>query len=906
LAAFGQAFGALPQRAPARTKEQEAFLDQAVAGLAEEGKIVSVRLALFADMVKGRPWTPATLKAVGGMKGVGVTFLEETFAAATAPPQHRLHQRAAQAVLKALLPESGTDIKGGMRSDADLRVASGYAGRPRAFDELLRILDSELRLITPTDPEADDLGDKRPACPPAGQPTSEAACDYGPARYYQLTHDYLVHSLRDWLTRKQKETGRGRAQLYLAEWAAPWNARPQNRHLPGWWDWASIRWLTRKRDWTPPERRLMRRAGRYHARRGILLVLAVALLGAVGWWTVRALEARAKVDTLLAANMADVPALVRGLAPYRHWADPLLRAQVAQGDLDDGKRLHVALALLPVDAGQADDLTERLLKAKGPEEVKVIRTVLSEYAPETATRFGTVLQDEREAGSRRLRAACALALSDRDDARWSKVGDEVVRCLAGENLLVLRDWAALLEPIKGHLVSHQVRRLVQADAASFAAFLVMVRAYPEDAPAVLHAELERTLPADAKDEAKQALAQQQAQAAVALLHLGQTARVWPLFHQGPDPTCRTYLIHRCAALKVDPAVLASRLVGGEEHDASVRQGLLLALGEYGADQRAELARGPFAERIVTAYREDPDPGVHSAAAWLLCRWWMAEQLARIDQELTKASAGRPLQEIRTRRWVVNGQGQTLAVIPAPGAFEIGSLSDEKGRFGDEPRRRVQIDYPFTIGLKLVTVAEFKKFRPGFEHRKQYSPGPDTPINTVSWYDAAAYCNWLSAQEKIPKDQWCYEPNAKGEYAEGMKVKANHEALSGYRLPREAEWEYACRAGTVTTWSHGSDESLLGQYAWYSPSSNSTMHPVAALKPNGLGLFDVHGNAWQWCQDKKEMTFFQDNKEDKIQSRVLRGGSFYNGAGVARSACRNQVEPANRYDIGGLRVARTYR
>ncbi len=112
-----------------------------------------MRLALFAEMVKGKPWTPATLKDVGGTEGVGVTFLEETFSATTAPPEHRLHQKAAQAVLKALLPRTGTDIKGQMRSEAELREASGYAGRPRDFDDLIRILDPELRLITPTDPE---------------------------------------------------------------------------------------------------------------------------------------------------------------------------------------------------------------------------------------------------------------------------------------------------------------------------------------------------------------------------------------------------------------------------------------------------------------------------------------------------------------------------------------------------------------------------------------------------------------------------------------------------------------------------------------------------------------------------------------------------------------------------------
>jgi hypothetical protein len=254
LAVFGRAYGRLPDNLRQCSREQNTFLDQGVAGLAQDGKVISVRLSLFAEMVKGKPWTPATLKEVGGTEGVGVTFLEETFTTSTAPPQHRLHQKAAQAVLKALLPEAGTDIKGHMRSQQELLKASGYASRANDFDDLLRILDSELRLITPTDPEGQD--DAHPS-----------------TKYYQLTHDYLVHSLRDWLTRKQKETSRGRAELLLADRAAVWNARPENRHLPTWGEWGSIRLHTRRRDWTAPQRRLIRQAGRHFALRGAMLML---------------------------------------------------------------------------------------------------------------------------------------------------------------------------------------------------------------------------------------------------------------------------------------------------------------------------------------------------------------------------------------------------------------------------------------------------------------------------------------------------------------------------------------------------------------------------------------------------------------------------------------------------------
>jgi hypothetical protein len=163
-----------------------------------------------------------------------------------------------------------------------------------------------------------------------------------------------------------------------------------------------------------------------------------------------------------------------------------------------------------------------------------------------------------------LCAAGALALSDADDPRWVGVADEVVRCLAGENILLLREWAALLEPVRARLVPHAARRLAEADAGGFAAYLAMLRAYPEDAAAALSAQLERSLPATAKQEDKEALARQQAQAAVALVHLGRSKRVWPLFHQPEDPTLRTYLIHRCAALGVDPTILANHLLRGEE------------------------------------------------------------------------------------------------------------------------------------------------------------------------------------------------------------------------------------------------------------------------------------------------------------------------------------------------------
>ena len=274
LAAFGRAFGKLPEKISETTNEQKDFLKQSVAGLAEEGKVICVRLALFAEMMKGKVWAPTTLKEVGGIKGVGVTFLEETFSSQTAVPRHRLHQQAARAVLKSLMPESGTDIKGEMKSRDELLTASGYANRPKDFDDLIRILDSEIRLITPTDPEGQQQGERQGVSPPS---TS--------LQYYQLTHDYLVPSLRDWLTRKQRETSKGRAELKLAERSATWNAKRENKQLPTVTEWLSIRMLTDSKRWTDTQRAMMRKAARVHGTKwgGVLLTALLVGVGIQQW-----------------------------------------------------------------------------------------------------------------------------------------------------------------------------------------------------------------------------------------------------------------------------------------------------------------------------------------------------------------------------------------------------------------------------------------------------------------------------------------------------------------------------------------------------------------------------------------------------------------------------------------------
>jgi eukaryotic-like serine/threonine-protein kinase len=210
LAEFGRAYGRIPDGQEPYTRDQELFLDRATELLADAaGRVVSVQIALFADMLQDKPWTPQTLHRLGGFAGVGLDFLQENFDRPTANPDHRAHRRAAMGVLNALLPEAGTDIKGRRRAQDELLQIAGYERQPAKFARLLEILDSDLRIITPVQSaagEEDTAGSEAvadPTAPLAPQPAAEdppvrPVTDSG--RFYQLTHDYLVPSLRQWPT----------------------------------------------------------------------------------------------------------------------------------------------------------------------------------------------------------------------------------------------------------------------------------------------------------------------------------------------------------------------------------------------------------------------------------------------------------------------------------------------------------------------------------------------------------------------------------------------------------------------------------------------------------------------------------------------------------------------------------
>ncbi len=614
------------------------------------------------------------------------------------------------------------------------------------------------------------------------------------------------------------------------------------------------------------------------------------------------LRALAQVDSLRRAEIGQVPYIIDGLKPV--WPDVGPRVIELMGDknLTENERLRLSLALVWKDAKLVEYLFGRLLEAT-PTDFLVVREGLVPYAGRLTRELWRIALDQGADPNRRFRAACALArLDSGSQGQWSAIAKPVVSLLVAENPLVLGTWMEALRPARNVLVprlqdvfrDRQISEgersvaasiladyaadqpqvladvLLDADTRHFAAMFPSLRLQGQHAVALLEAELDRQLAEEANDEERDRLASRQANAAAALLRMAANDKAWAVFRHCPDPTARSYLIHRVAPLEVDPRLIVTRL--DREQDVSIHRALLLSLGEFGEKQLPLSERQQLIPKLLERYRGNSDAGVHAAVEWLLRQWGQHEAIKVSDQQLAR---GEPVGD---SRWYVNSQGQTMVVFRGPIEFQMGSPETETNREPDEPLHSCRIGRSFAIAAKEVTVEQWERFQAKTEFegfRQRFYPDATCPNLAICWYEAAAYCNWLSLQEGLPRSEWCYEQNEVGEYYKGMKPAKDYLERSGYRLPSPAEWEYACRAGASTCRYFGRSKRLLVHYAFYQDNSQDRSWPVATLKPNDAGLFDVLGNAEEWTHSRK-VPSDQDDLPDQDtvaneDPRELRGG-----------------------------------
>ncbi len=463
-----------------------------------------------------------------------------------------------------------------------------------------------------------------------------------------------------------------------------------------------------------------------------------------------------------------------------------------------------------------------------------------------------------------------------------------------------------------------------ADERQFPIVFAKAKDDPTAAVKSMKDEVARVAPPLGSSAQKDILAGRQANALITLALLGESKLLWPALGKSDDPRLRTYLIHRMGRLGVDHKELAQHLF--EETEPTIRAAIVLALGQYPYDIRRGEINALVVSKLVPEYKKNPDPGFHAAVAWLLPYLNCFEGPAR-----DLKPSGQTPESGRT--WYVDKNGWAFIVFKNPGVFEMGSPPEEVnfGRNTNEEKHLCRIPRSFALASREVSVADYFQFLEDpvakeakkhyiYADQRDYSPDQAGPIVSVTWFEAVKFCRWLGDREKLRESEQCYPPI--DQIKEGMVLTESFLLRSGYRLPTEAEWEFACRAGASTPWSFGSDRTLLKDLASYLNNSVTKRERTQARRsgwwpPNAFGLFDMMGNVNEWCSDRNPtypttyappVNDLGNERPDRAvldaDIRIYRGGSFADLSPNLRSAYRDGARPSNRFPGVGFRLART--
>ncbi|MEI8213604.1 MAG: protein kinase [Planctomycetota bacterium] len=964
LAKFGQAFGKLPAQINSLTESEREFVHEATNGLAFNGKVVSVRLSLFAEMIRNKPWVSDTLDELGGTQGIGVNFLEETFSSRDANPDHRLHATAARRILNAILPELGTDIKGHMRSQTELLDVSGYRERPSDFSDLLRILDGELRLITPTDPEGHD---------------SQSKGDFA-RQYFQLTHDYLVPSLREWLTRKQRETKQGRAEIKLAERAAAWSLNQESKQLPTLWEWITIRRWTEPAKWKANEKGVMRSADRFHLSRAMAgATLAIALIGSglfFKQWNdhrVRERDADSLVRTIEAADFSKLADEFKKLSLLRDVVDPKLKAALEATPPDSEERLKLSLALLPSDPTQLDDLVPRLQIAQAS-QIKLMIDLLRPHKEKILEQLWSAVEGHNVAAW--LPVASALADYDPGNKRWSGISGKVSNALVRENALRVSTWIELLRPAASQLNSElkrvyaatpdATRTQTQIDLATeiletyaatdfstlhdlvltgkpeqFARLFNEYERFHKEALAQLGIDIAKPFQPDPnssvedQESARLKWIARQANAAVALMRLEDPEPVYQFLTVDRDPEALSQFIYRIRGRDVRPSLLMKSFMEltklATPKDAEARKqhflrlyGILLTLGEFSIDQLPAKERDGLVEQLIAMYGEHPSRAVHSALGWLLKRWGQEEKVRSVDETpLDYDPSGvrewfvievEPPLDLTTMLTTPSSTDRhsidlvapiyfTMLVFPG-GEFAMGEVGASK---------TVRVEGPIAVSDREVTWRQFSPID-GDDHRRSWEKNfkkhlggrrflPEEPAFGVSWFDAVNYCRWLTEARTPGEQNQSYE---KKQLTPEQAVKPGWLDLTD---PKDWKWPMnpkrpGFRLLTEAEWEYVASDGMNTTYSFGTSEELLSEY----------GWYDKNSGGWSHQTGTLRPSIaglfdIYGNLWEWTQgwyntglTRVARGGSWARDAKVGRAAGRGSDTPTVRGSSFGFRLA----
>jgi serine/threonine protein kinase len=864
LIKYGQAYGQLPERSEEISPAQDELLEAVVSELATADYVVCVRLSLFAEMFRDRPWTLAELRAVGGVAGIGEKFLENNFGPTSRDKRLRQLGDHAQKVLGALLPPRGTDIRGGSKSEDELLAVAGLEHSRPTFGSLLKCLEEQLKLITRVENERITSG-----AAVAGSPAL-------PPVVFQLTHDSMIDSIRAWLERQSSHTRVGRAGQRLRELGLQVLPGQTPRYLPTHAEWISWQWLLRSKIKTKSEQAVWATA-RQRFIRDLGIGLSVLVLAglSIGWWSARAAREQLARDVQAAVELVTdrpfvAPSSVLAVIDREPGLSvPQLRSIYDAHPKGSTPRVGAALGLAPHEKSVQKDLIDAIVAsetAPDPLEIMLRRVAIPvEHGAET---WGPIYQNPDEDLPRRFRAFVAeVSRGSRTDA-WPRHAQTMVAALQTESPSTLNHWLKLLSPAKQDLLPHfQTLFTEEQPAASPAALAMGIAAFSESKSAAaeyfvshlaewktLHfqAALTAIVSQGCREEfvvaAQKRLEAEkdpwtQAALSLAMARLDHPEALLRLFALPPDQPAAILAVNGAIPGRLEIHHL-SKLYREQSlktfEQTELRRAVLMAFCLQAHAVMDDSVKSWLEEVAQHHIVNDPDAGCFSAAELLMRQVSNTSTRMARGERRAKSDERGILGQI-----MIDRSGLAFSLLPrTPKDNELIAVCTTELTYAEmfdffAQRRDVAARFGMIqLPQEVPAVAADSDLQMAFQHR----------TNLTHLAMVYEYCNYLSDCEGLETTQWSY-PTAVNS---GMVYQTMVDPVQiGFRLPMFDEWQSANRSSLSLLNLATPEGPVVLNYAWLFENTTTAGCEGGRKLPNSAGLFDMFGNIEEICHADSE-------------------------------------------------------
>ena len=867
---IGRAMGKLPENRDDLNLGQAKFLQTAVSEISRNAAVISVHLTTFTEMFRNREWNFNELKKVGGVKGVGQQFLESNFGSTGGSPHRAETKQIAESILEQLLPIGGTGIRGAAKTTMELATQCGKEDQLEQFQSVLNLLERDLKIVALVENINDDGTEQR----------------------FQLTHDYLVEAIRDWLGSELQKTRRGRARIRIRELVSANQSGLNAKVLPTNTEWMLWQFLLPKKSLTENERALMLDGrGQFLRWAATAIVSAIVIIAVASYFVFRWQRANQLVENLMGMKIQNAPAIVEEIQSFKTLILPKLKQIIKAPDASMDRVMRAELGLLGLNEIDESEFINRTLlpncSAKELLASHQISRLNTELKPASTNWLLSIFNDSEVKFSKRLRAAAILALKPPQKSTvWTNKGGLIFQAISDEPMVDQEQWINIFKPVGQSLEADLRRTLNITDDERLALVLIQGLALLYDSKQnaknfadiladcndqiyleihkqaslssgskfkqQLIAELEQLLTSDANPK-------RNANIRIALLKLGEPSAFVSCLADIDDVMLQSYAIANATDKRIEFETIRSLYL--DESTDGARNALLKIFAEHAPALADHQQIGWLKKISEEIYLTTADAGCFSAAESIARR--LQADIYAMRHKRVRQNGGRN----RLGNVYIDSRGFAFIII--------------------EPDKTNGLTYNLTVSTTALTRREFSGAN------NVLPEDYNLPYAIESFPKAIAFCNRMNLEDGIELAK-CPMPNATTEN-ELQNLKINT-TLPGYRFMTRQEW-FAINKASAGVDFLGTQNELANHYAIAREVSESTgAYNVASRLPNLLGLFDLYGNL-------HEITI---NEDEADKDRFLAvGGDYRQSRGSYSVTAQTGVWPAQPRPMEpGLRLVRT--